>query len=208
MTAVNGPGSFMVGSQPFVTTATTAFKGGLVTDIAVGVKLEVEGRFANGVLTAEEIEFRDSIKLGSAVASVTGDGLTLKGLPGITVRWNELTRVEGFASASAIAANDLVKIRARLSGEALVATEIGKGESDSDGVEMELQGPVGAVDRPVLVILGVRVDTTGARLFGADEQTVTEQQFFDAISVGDLVQVEGKLQPDGTVRWKEAEVEG
>lgn len=208
VTAVNGPSSFVIGNQPFVTTATTVFKGGLVTDVAVGVKLEVEGRFVNGVLTAEEVEFRDSIKLESAVATVPGDGsLTLKGLPGITVRWNELTRVEGFASASAIAANDLVKIRARVSGEELIATEIEKGEPDPDGVEVELQGPVEAIERPVLVILGVRVDTSGARFFGADERTVTEQQFFDALSVDDLAEVEGKLQPDGTVLWKEAELE-
>lgn len=51
--------SFTVGSQPVVTTAATVFEGGLAGQIALGVRLEVEGSISGGVLTARKVSFED-----------------------------------------------------------------------------------------------------------------------------------------------------
>lgn len=208
VTAVSGPNSFVIGNQPFMTTGATSYKGGVATDVVVGAKLEVEGRLVNGVLMAEEVEFRDSIKLESAVAAVDSEGsLTLKGLPGITVGRNDLTRVEGYASGAEIAADDLVKIRARIRGGDLVASKIEAVDPDPEKTKVELQGPVSAIDGSALVIVGVRVDTAGTRFSDADERPVTSEQFFAALSLNELVEVEGELAPDGVaVLWKEVEL--
>lgn len=208
VTAVNGPNDFVIGNQRFVTTAATFFKGGLVTDVAVGTRLEVEGALMAGLLTAHKVEFRDGIALESAVAAVYDDGsLMLKGLPEIAVYRNPLTRIDGFDPGRGIAPDDRVKIRARVTGGRVVASKIEEKDVDPEKTKVELQGPVGAIAGSALVILGVEIDTAGTVLRDAAGQPLAPEQFFAALSLYDLVEAEGLLQGDGTVRWSEVELE-
>jgi len=64
------PGSFSVAGTPVTTTASTAFRGGLSTDLANGMKVEAEGVWNGAALLASRIEFRRSvIRLQGATAN-------------------------------------------------------------------------------------------------------------------------------------------
>jgi hypothetical protein len=60
--------SFVLGSQPVVTTGSTVFEGGLPQDVVPGVKLEAEGPIAGGVLTAVKISLRDNLRFEGDLA--------------------------------------------------------------------------------------------------------------------------------------------
>ena len=213
----NAPGEFTLGNQLVQTTASTQFEGGTPGDIAVGVKLEVEGALVNGVLIAREVEFRDDIKLESDVASVgtAPDRLTLTGLTGITVTVDGLTDIEGNANRFAdIAVGDHVRIRGRrTAGGVVLATRL---EERSADTTLILQGPVDAVPAPAdpnVSILGVTVDTTPIaddQFQGFDGAAVGRASFFDpvtGVAAGDLVKAQGRVDAIGTVSWEEIELE-
>jgi len=64
------PGSFSVAGTPVTTTASTAFRGGLSTDLVDGIKVEAEGTWNGVELLASKIEFKRSvIRLQGATAN-------------------------------------------------------------------------------------------------------------------------------------------
>src|ERR1700704_511004 len=103
VTKINSPTDFVVGNQRVVTTTSTIFEGGIAGDIAVGVKLEVEGVLSGGVLTASKVEFGDGIKIEADIDTVGTSSLTLRGLPGITVMPNGLTEFSNVANFAGLA---------------------------------------------------------------------------------------------------------
>jgi len=204
VTKINSPTDFVVGNQRVVTTASTLFEGGVAGDIAIGVKLEVEGVLAGGVLTASKVEFRDSIKIEADIDTVGASSLTLRGLPGITVTVNSLTQFEGSVSGlNNLVAGDHVRIRGRASGSnTVIATEVEKRSPDA---RVELQGPIqsitGASPNQIVTILGVAVNTTGVVF-----EDVNRVTFFAQAMVGTLVKARGSLSGT-TVTWSEMELE-
>jgi len=204
VTKINSPTDFVVGNQRVVTTASTFFEGGVAGDIAIGVKLEVEGVLAGGVLTASKVEFRDSIKIEADIDTVGASSLTLRGLPGITVTVNSLTQFEGSVSGlNNLVAGDHVRIRGRASGSnTVIATEVEKRSPDA---RVELQGPIqsitGASPNQIVTILGVAVNTTGVVF-----EDVNRVTFFAQAMVGTLVKARGSLSGT-TVTWSEMELE-
>ncbi len=204
VTKINSPTDFVVGNQRVVTTASTLFEGGVAGDIAIGVKLEVEGVLAGGVLTASKVEFRDSIKIEADIDTVGASSLTLRGLPGITVTVNSLTQFEGSVSGlNNLVAGDHVRIRGRASGSnTVIATEVEKRSPDA---RVELQGPIqsitGASPNQIVTILGVAVNTTGVVF-----EDVNRATFFAQAVVGTLVKARGSLSGT-TVTWSEMELE-
>ncbi|MFQ5937244.1 MAG: DUF5666 domain-containing protein [Acidiferrobacterales bacterium] len=210
VTAMTSSADFTLGSQRVITTTSTLFAGGLPGDIALGVKLEVEGTLAAGILTAEEISFRDSIKLESDVATLGASSFTLKGLGGISVTVNRQTEFKGSASTFGdIALGDHVQVRGRLTGTTVTATEV---DEDSAKADVILQGPVDATPvptDPTFSILGVPVNTTGipdANFEGVDDAPIGRADFFGAIAPTDLVKAQGTLA-GATVTWDEVELE-
>ncbi len=204
VTKINSPTDFVVGNQRVVTTASTLFEGGVAGDIAVGVRLEVEGILAGGVLTASKVEFGDSIKIEADIDTVGTSSFTLRGLPGITVTVNSLTQFEGGVSGlNNLVAGDHVRIRGRASGSnTAIATEVEKRSSDA---RVELQGPIqsitGASPNQIVTILGVAVSTTGVVF-----EDVNRATFFAQAVVGTLVKARGSLS-GSTVTWSEMELE-
>src|SRR5882762_1295376 len=125
VTKINSPTDFVVGHQRVITTASTIFEGGVAGDIAVGVKLEIEGVLAGGVLTASKAEFGDGIKLEGDVNNLNASSFELNGLPGVTVTVNGLTQFNNVANFAGLANGDHVRIRGRASGSnTVIATEV------------------------------------------------------------------------------------
>jgi hypothetical protein len=209
VTSLTSTSDFVVGNQRVVTTTSTRFEGGIASDIAVGVKLEVEGVLSGGVLTASKVEFGDGIKIEADIDTVGTSSLALRGLPGITVTVNSLTRFEGDASGlNNLVAGDHVRIRGRASGSsAVIASEVEKRSPDT---RVELQGAIqainGASPNQVVTILGVGVNTTGVVFEDVDDRVIARDAFFAKAVVGTLVKARGSLS-GATVTWSEMELE-
>lgn len=212
VTALVSTSDFTVNSQRVVTTGSTMFLGGLQSEIVLGVKLEVEGSLAGGVLTATKVEFKESVKLESN-ASVSGSTITLEGLPGITVTANAFTEFKNtMATASNLAPLNgrNVRIRGRASGAtSVIATEIeDRGPSDPSG-DVILQGSVAGsdVNNPTFIILGVTVDTSmldpNNDFEDVNDSPISPTAFFNALTPnGGLVKAKGRLPaapPGGNV---------
>ena len=210
VTKINSPTDFVVGNQRVVTTTSTLFEGGLAGDIAVGVRLEVEGVLAGGVLTVSKVEFGDGIKLEGDVANLTASSFELNGLPGITVMPNGLTEFSGGINGLGDLVNgNHVRVRGRISsGATIIASEIEKRSTDT---RVELQGPIqsitGADPSQVVRILGVDVDTTAISFRDIDESAIARAAFFAKAVVGKLVKARGTLGGGGGINWSEMELE-
>ena len=199
---VDGPGGFFIGTTHVLTAANTQFRGGTIDEIVVGAKLSAEGRLANGILTAKHVKFQDSVKLQGNIATINGNTFTITGIPGVIVIVNSQT--EG---GNNLSVGDHVRVRGRVSGSSsVIATRVEQRSADTD---VDLQGPVQSIAAQNLTILGVAVDTStisNDNFKGLNEQVIGRAAFFNAVEVGTLVKVKGRLDV-GTVTWREAELE-
>jgi hypothetical protein len=212
VTAFTSSSSFVVGNQRVVTTGSTLFEGGVPGDIALGVKLEVEGVLSGGILTASKIEFRDSVKLEGDVANLGASSFSLNGLPSITVTVNSLTGFKsGISGLGNLANGNHVQVRGRIgSGANVIATEIER-TSTTPNNRIELQGPIqsitGADPSQVVRILGVDVNTTAISFRDIDDSAIARAAFFAKAVVGKLVKARGTLGGGGGINWSEMELE-
>jgi hypothetical protein len=208
VTKINSPTDFVVGNQRVVTTTSTIFEGGVAGDIAVGVKLEVEGVLSGGVLTASKVEFGDGIKLEADVAVLSANSFTLSGLPSVTVTANGLTEFKGISGLNGLANGDHVRVRGRLgSSTTVIASEI---EKRSAGTRVELQGAIGAINgaspNQIVTIFGVDVSTTGVVFRDVDDSVMTRDAFFAKARAGTLAKARGDLN-GSAVTWSEMQLE-
>lgn len=201
----------------------TVFSGGTADDLKVGMKVEAEGQISSGVLLADKVDFRDNVRVEVAAAQQSdGDPLTveLRGLPVITVRVDDRTRLEDKRSGASTATgpadllasileNDALKIRGRLTGSDVLATELEVDDPDSDLDRVELRGPVDndPGDTRFLEILGVTIDTDGASFEDINGIPLSRTGFFDTAAAGSIVEAKGDLTPSVDDRIDAAEVE-
>jgi hypothetical protein len=201
VTAFTSSASFRVGTQAIVTNSSTLFLGGDAGEIALGVKLEVEGSLAGGVLAATKVKFKDVVKIESN-ATASGATITaLDGLPGITVTANAFTEFKNAAGATATDLSALngksVRIRGRASGaNSLIASEIEQ-RGPADSSDVRLQGFATSVTSPTFVILGVTVNTSAlanpAEFKGTNDAPIGSAAFYSAITPnGGLVKARGR----------------
>ncbi len=192
-----------------------SFEGGAAGDLNNGVKVETEGSISGGILVADKVEFKESIRIrGNAFDSDTDGSFIIDGLSGLTIFVDPaLTEYDGFSSVSA---DDHVEIRGRqIAGSgAVLATEIrDRGPSDS---RVEFQAPATAfvstpgIDNVTLMEI-ITVDTTDVpnpfifRDF--DGNSINRSDFYNTLTIGDLVKSKGTLQAGPSVNWEEIERE-
>jgi len=212
VTAVNSPTEFVLGGLTVRTDGGTSYEGGTAGEVVVGVKLEVEGSLANGVLTAREVEFKAGVRVESDVATVVGNVITLVGFPGLSVTVNSLTEYEGDASSLVdVMPGDHLEVRGRATGPSgIAATKI---KEESGKTDVRLRGPVDAAPAPAdptFSILGILVDTTGladGAFRGPSEAVIGRAAFFVGLATGDLVEAQGDLV-GGVPVWDKVELEG
>jgi len=63
---------FVVNGQTVRITGATIFRSGAKADLTIGMKVEAEGRFVNGVLIASKVSFKDNFRI-DATATATSD---------------------------------------------------------------------------------------------------------------------------------------
>lgn len=157
-------GDFKVGDQPVHLASDTRFRGGDATDLGNNVMVEAEGHLVSGVLLADKIVFKDTIRI-EANADTAGSADLL----GLHVTVGSSTRLQDISGTSAIAAGDGLKIRGFLSQNAntIKATRVKKLEHPIDADKILLQGPVSSFDATPgaekLVIAGITVTISGVQ---------------------------------------------
>jgi len=214
VTQVLGPGDFFIGTTHVQTTSSTEFRGGTIDEIVVGAKLSAEGRLVNGILIAKHVKFHESARLEGDIATIDlgAQTFTITGLPDVTVSVNGQTEFKGnggttIGGLSDLAVGNHVRVRGRVSGSnSVIATRV---EQRSAAADVDLQGPVQAVSNPNLTILGVTVNTGPLNdddFEGINDAPIGRAAFFNAVRVGTLVKVQGRLN-GGLVTWREAELE-
>src|SRR5215469_8022376 len=196
---------FEVAGKPVTTTSSTVYRNGSAGDLALNVKVEVEGMLnSSNVLVASVVRFEHngSVELQSQVTAVntTGGTLTLLGVP-ITV--NSMTRFEDDSAAhvqsfslSSVSVGDTIKVRGyeNPAGSGMVlATRL---EREPPGATVIVQGPFVAATSPDFTVLGITVDASSAMIGNGEDGTLTLADFL-AKAVGHSVKVEGALS--GTV---------
>ncbi len=207
---------FDVAGIAVTTNSDTEFEDGVAADLALNIKVEVEGTLdSSGTLVADEVEFRrgKAIRSTAVVDSVDAASNSLVML-GITFTTDNLTRFEDKSSAdlrpltiSDITAGDYLEIRGAESpaGSGQVLASILERE-DLDS-ETELQGFVSNVADPTVTILGVTIETSGADFEDADDNTISSVEFFNQVGVDSLVKAEGTESSATTITASEVEFE-
>ncbi len=186
------------------TNSGTEFEHGTAADLALNVKVEVEGDInASGTVVADKVEFR--VQPEDADVEIEGDIVMVDAATGaisiqdmnVAITVDAVTRFEDESSANdgSLALGDLnpgdhVKIRgaedsATSAVNDMIATRLER-KNASDNVE--LSGPVQAVNQPDLSILGVQVATDTAEFRGQDDVPIDQATFFATISTGDIVE--------------------
>ena len=198
---------FDVAGKAVTTNASTIYVGGTAADLALNVKVEVEGSIdANGVIVASKVQLKrdGTARIAARVDSVNVAANTLVVL-GIDISVNASTRVEdkgdqrvAMFNLSNLAAGDWVEIRGAESpagSNDVVATRLERRKADND---VRLRGIVDSVTGTTISILGVTVETNGSTQFDGSAT-------LDAL-VGKTVSVKGTVT-NGVLTVREVEFE-
>lgn len=194
--------NFDVAGVTVTTDGNTEFEGGTSADLALNVKVEVEGEVnASGVIVADKLEIR--VQPDEANVVIIGDVDTVNTAAGtvtvagmnVIIRVTGVTRLEdessvGLASFSLadLSPGDHVAIRGAddLGTPGLndaIATRLKREDPDD---QIVLQGPV-AANAADLSVLGVLIATDLAVFLNTDGSEMLEAEFFAAITGGGVV---------------------
>lgn len=200
-------GGFTIGNQIVVTNGGTRYEGGVASDLLLGTAVEVEGPISGGVLTATKVSFRDAVRVEGDIAAVSGAGLTITGLPGVTVSLTSFTELKDVNGPLAV--GNHLRIRGKLGGgNTLIASRL-ELRSATSAPDVELQAPAQVIAPETSVqLLGIVVPT-GSNISVYRDLTGTaipRSQFFAAAKVGSLIKAKGTLA-GGSVTWTELELE-
>ncbi len=208
---------FDVAGVPVTTDSATRFEDGTAADLALNVKVEVEGLFdGDGRLLAREVEIErgGDVEVTGVVDSVDGasDSLMVLGIP-VTIDIQTRLEDQSDARVSPLTLADLnvgdyVEIRGDEvpagSGQVLAALL----ERDDPDTETELKGFVTAVAAPTLTVLGVTIQTDGSTEFrDVDDQPISEVEFFSRVTTGSIVKADGVETSSTTLLADEVELE-
>jgi Domain of unknown function (DUF5666) len=191
---------FDVNGAAVTTTASTVFKGGSATDLAMGVRVEVHGTLdANNVLVADVVEVGHvaAIALEATVDEVDATAGTLK-LLGVTINVDNSTRFEDKSSVHLqlftlkdVLVGDRVLVRGFESAAGSGVLQARRLERLAPGTEVEVRGPFMATTAPQFQILAIVIDASNADFGGGEaHQSLSSADFF-AQAPGQIVEVRG-----------------
>lgn len=205
---------FDVSGFPVATTSGTEFDGGGRSDLALNVKVEVEGDLnGSNVLVADKVDIRraNDLRITALVDSVDTTANTLVVL-GISVRVDALTRIEDKSDADVepfslddIVTDNYVEIRGGADpsgGNGVLASLLEREDPpDVPGEDTELRGFVESLVGSSFTVAGVTIDTDGRTLFSGGIGSVAD------IEVDDLIDVHGTEGPGNSILAEEVELQ-
>ncbi len=192
--------SFMVGGVQVQVDQGTQYTptGFSQADIIDGVKTEVEGSFSNGILIADEMEFRSrtEVRIEATIDEVAGDTIYLLGdsgsSTGIMVNISETTRIETM-QAGGLVTGDFVMVNGTETPDGSDTVEASRIEQEDPEPTVLLQGIVDTTEASVagftLTILGktVSIDSAATSCEGLDEQSLDCASMVDSIVTGETI---------------------
>lgn len=205
----SGDGSFLVNGTPVDASSASLSPEDLI--LADGLIVKTKGRWNGSVLVAEEVELRSGggasgegdVEVHARVASVSSaqSSITLQLFSGtVTVLVDSQTQMEDKTEVvnpltlDDLAAGDFLKVQGVLSGESFIAVQLDRTEVEKD----RLQAPVESFElASSITLFGITYSTVGAEFENANDQAISEAEFYGALQVGDLVKIEDELTPDG-----------
>jgi len=203
--------AFLVDGEPVLLASGSRIRGGDMADLGNNVRVEAEGIISNGVLLADKITFKDTIRI-EANADTSGAA----GVLGRAVAVTSATRLmDQHGDTAVIMAGDGLKVRGFLSrdGTTISATRVKKLDRPVEPDRILLQGPVSAVDAAPgaekLVIAGITVTISGAREheMRQGEREVSLEDFLGSIVLDrTIVKARGSFG-DGALTANKLEVE-
>lgn len=210
ITRFDSVADFDVAGIPVTTNGSTVFEDGTSANLALNVRIEVEGSIDGaGVLVADKIDFEEDgvLRVTANVEAVQGDQLTVLG---ITITTTVETEFEDDSDADLrpfgigdINVGDYLEVRGFDSAGDFIATRV---ERDDDDTDIELRGFVEDVNDPEFTILGVTVETNaGTQFEDINDAPIGAADFFSQAN-GSLVDVDGTLN-NGRLIAEEVELE-
>ncbi len=213
---INGVVSDFTSISSFVISGVTVdatnatFLRGDASQVGNGSRLEVEGPFANGVLTARKVKFEDGAGIDEfELHGVIDNFVSLADFQvrGVTVDASGDVSFER-GTADDVADGRVVEVEGSVessdSGTVLVASKLkfedvsggggnddnGRGNGDDNG-EFEFKGTISSIDGDTLVVDGRTVTIDSETAF----RRITQSQ----LVVGAFVEIKGELLADGSV---------
>lgn len=176
--------SFTLNGQPVLATSATRYEGGVDLDLDNDVKVEADGHLTGGVLVADKITFKETIRIES-----NADGAGSAGTLGLTIDVTSLTDLSNLSGGIAgIAQGDGLKIRGFLNrdGVSITATRI-DGTNAVDPDKHILQGPVSNIvaSARTFEIVGITVDASSVPVNDVqddNDQVISIDQFFASLT--------------------------
>jgi len=208
---------FDVAGLPVTTTDQTVFLNGTAADLALNLKVQVEGsRNADGVLVATKVDIRraSNTRIHAPVDSVDAGSDTVVML-GISVRIDAMTQIEDKSDADVrsfsiadISVGDFLEVRGMEDPDNAGGVLASRLEREDPENEVRLRGPVESVSDPSLVILGVTIETNGGTQFeDISDNPISASAFFGAVAPGVIVQANGVVSGTQTIIADEVEFE-
>ncbi len=188
---------FDVQTTPVTTDAGTVYVNGDADDLALGVKVQIEGTAdGNGPILAERVVLQETnaVRAEGNVSAVDVTAETIEVL-GVTFSIRDNTEIEDDSAAGQepfgladFVIGDEVEMRGFIDGTAVVAVELEKKDLEE---RAELRGPVTAEDAgaETLAILGVAIATSSSTEYeDQNDVPITAAEFFDAVALGVFVE--------------------
>jgi len=169
-----------------------------------GSVVQINGTWNGSMLVADSVEARRGrVKVEASVASVDPDAgeISLQLFSGsIAVEVDLRTRLDDDTdqvdrmTLADIRSGDFLEVEAYLVGDRLVATLIDREDPDDDMI----RAPVESFAAPsAITLLGITYSIGDTEFEDADDNSIDADTFFDALQIGDLVQVEDDSIADG-----------
>lgn len=205
---------FEVNGIPVTTHASTEFEDGLASLLALNVRVEVEGRFTGGVLSADEVSIREaqsSIKREGTVSSIDAANQTFV-LLGKTIVVDSATMLidedlDKNFSLGDLQAGEIVEVYGNeLSNGSIRASKVEREEGDE---ELEWEGIVESLDSAAfsLILTGDTVTTDENTEFEA-KGDIGRGAFFALLKAGETkIKVEGSVTGDNILLASKIEID-
>lgn len=217
VTEFTSPGNFQMNGIPVVTNDATVYENGSASDIAVDVRLEVEGILdADGVLHASEIEFaiEGNVEIEADVqqeVDVQNRTLVLLGITvtvdNQTVVWDNSAVGKQPFGLNDIEPGDRLVVIGNSEGITVRAKRV---ERRNPEALVALKGPVTAVDVDNLqieIFYVSAVTTEETEFQDSNEVPISAEDFFTEVQIGSIVEVEGTLMNGNIIHTEEVEFE-
>jgi len=192
---------FDVAGKPVTTTSSTEYRNGTAADLALNVKVEVEGMLnSSNVLVASVVSFEHNgdIELQGPAANVSASAGTLTVL-GVQVTVNSSTRSEDESSSSMamfnlsdVSAGDTVRVRGFESPAGSGKVTATRLERLPPSTTVIVKGPFMAGTSPDFTVLGITIDGSAATISDGHGGMMPLATFFTQ-AAGHEVRVEGTL---------------